>query len=300
MLFNNLTLFQLSEPWSLTAEALATRLESCAFQPCPGYQFSSSGWVPPLGRGAVDLVHAAMVCMLVCLRTEEKVLPPVVINQIMAERIAVLEEQQQGPVRRRARQELREQIIQELLPRALNRSRDSFAYIDPLNQWVVVNSASPRAVEEITAAIRKAVGTLPIVPVQAQRSPAAVMTAWLAEGSAPQGFAFGDMCELHETGEGGGVVRCRGQDLRGDELQGHLRAGKQVVRLGLIWDDRLAFVLDESLVIRHLRFLDVVQESLKTVDTDSAAAIFDAEFALMSGELARLIPRLLGIFGGQA
>ena len=85
-----------------------------------------------------------------------------------------------------------------------------------------------------------------------------------------------------------------------EEIRGHLEAGKQVTQLGLIWNERVAFVLDEALVIRRLRFLDVVRESLRDSRTDSLEAVLDAEFALMTGELALLLPRLLDLFGGEA
>jgi recombination associated protein RdgC len=88
--------------------------------------------------------------------------------------------------------------------------------------------------------------------------------------------------------------------LTGDEIRGHLEAGKQVTQLGLIWNERIAFVLDEALVVRRLRFLDVIRETLRDSRTDSPEAVFDAEFALMSGELALLLPRLLEVFGGEA
>ena len=300
MWFRNLTVLRLTEPFSFTAATLAARLDQDAFQPCASYQPSTAGWVPPLGRKAVDLVHEVNRSLLLCLRTEEKLLPAMVINQAVAERIALIEDQQQRMVRRREKQELREQLVQELLPRALNRSRQSYAYIDSVNGWLAVDSATPRGVEEITGMLRKALESLSATPLRAQQSPTAVMTAWLAEGGAPAGFALGDVCELREDQEGGGIVRCRGQDLTGDEIRAHLQAGKQVTRLGLTWQERVAFMLDETLVIRRLQFLDVVRESLRDMATDSAEAVFDAEFALMSGELALWLPRLLELFGGEA
>ncbi len=299
MWFKNMTLFRLVEPLSLSAETLAARLAQYAFQPCPSHQPSSAGWAPPLGRKGRDLVHAAAGRLLLCLRTEEKVLPAAVLNQMVDERSAELEDRRRQPVRRREKQELREQIVGELLPRALCRSRHGYAYLDPLAGWLVVGSASPRGVEELTGMLRKTLDTLPIAPPRVRQSVSAVMTAWLAEGQAPAEFALGDTCELRETGETGGVVRCRGQDLTGAEIRGHLAAGKEVTRLGLYWNERIALVLDEALVIRRLQFLDVVRESLRDI-ADSPEAIFDAEFALMAGELALLAPRLLDVFGGEA
>ena len=298
MWFKNMTLFRLVEPLPLSAETLAAQLEQRAFQPCPSHQPSSTGWVPPLGRKGRDLVHAATGRLLLCLRTEEKVLPAAVLNQMVDERIAEMEDRR-GPVRRREKQELRERIVGELLPRALCRSRHGYAYLDPAAGWLVVGSASPRGVEELTGVLRKTLDTLPIAPPRVRQPVAAVMTAWLAEGQAPAEFTLGDICELREAGETGGVVRCRGQDLAGTEIRAHLAAGKEVTRLGLCWNERIAFVLDEALVIRRLQFLDVVRESLRDI-ADSPEAIFDAEFALMTGELALLAPRLLDVFGGEA
>ncbi|MCP5159126.1 MAG: recombination-associated protein RdgC [Gammaproteobacteria bacterium] len=300
MWFKNLSLFRLVEPLSLSIETLATQLERRAFQPCPSHQPSTTGWTPPLGRKARDQVHAVAGRWLLCLRTEEKVLPPIVVNQALAERIALIEDEQRRPVRRREKQDLRDQLVQELLPRALTRSRLGYVYLDLATGWLVVDSASPRGVEEITGTLRETIGSLPIAPPKVKQSVAAVMTAWLVEGQAPAEFALGDSCELREGGETGGVVRCRGQDLTGDEIRAHLDAGKQVTRLGLIWNERLAFVLDEALIVRRVQFLDVVRESLLDMATDSPEAVFDAEFALMTGELALLLPRLLELFGGEA
>lgn len=300
MWFKNLTLLRLVEPFPFTAEVLTARLERYAFQPCPNHQPSAAGWTPPLGRKAVDLVHGVNGRLLFCLKTEEKVLPAQVINQALAERIAAIEDQRERPVRRREKQELRDQIVQDLLPRALTRSRLGYVYLDPAAGWLVVDSASPRGVEEITGMLRQALDSLPVASLGVAWSPTTIMTAWVAEGRVSAEFALGDVCELREGGDAGGIVRCRGQDLTGDEMRAHLQAGKQVTRLGLIWDGRIAFVLDEALVVRRLQFLDVVRESLRDIATPSPEAVFDAEFALMTGELALLLPRLLESFGGEA
>ncbi|MDS4031035.1 MAG: recombination-associated protein RdgC [Candidatus Contendobacter sp.] len=300
MWFKNLTLLRLVEPFSLPVEALAARLEQHAFQPCASHQPSAAGWTPPLGRKAVDLIHGVSGRLLLCLRTEEKVLPATVVNQTLAERVALIEDQRGGMVRRREKRELRDRVVEDLLPRALTRSRLGYAYLDPVAGWLVVDSASSRGVDEIVGMLRKTLGAFSVAPLRVAWSPMVIMTAWLAEGEAPAGFALGDACELREGDDGGGIVRCRGQDLTGDELRGHLQAGKQVTRLGLSWDERVAFVLDETLVVRRLQFLDVVRESLRDTVADSPEAVFDAEFALMTGELALLLPRLLELFGGEA
>jgi len=89
-------------------------------------------------------------------------------------------------------------------------------------------------------------------------------------------------------------------DLTGKEIRAHLDAGKQVRKLGLVWEDRLAFQLDEHLVTRRLRFKEFIDDELERMESEDEAALFDAEFAIMTGELRRLIARLIDAFGGEA
>ena len=124
-----------------------------------------------------------------------------------------------------------------------------------------------------------------------------LMTDWLARGKLPAGLALGDECELRDSADGGAAVRCRRQDLESDEIGEHLKSGKQVFQLGLVFEDRLGFSLDEDLVVRKLRFLDLVQDELGDVATDSAVAELDARFALMTLELGRLFEKMQEWFG---
>ena len=93
------------------------------------------------------------------------------------------------------------------------------------------------------------------------------------------------------------MVKCRRQELETDEVREHLKSGKQVFALGLVFEDRLAFTLDEELVVRKVRFLDQVQDALGEEGKDNATAELDAVFALMSLELRRLFERLEEWFG---
>jgi recombination associated protein RdgC len=124
------------------------------------------------------------------------------------------------------------------------------------------------------------------------------MTGWLATGGLPPGFVLEDECELRGPGEDGGVVRCKGEDLIGDEVRVHLNAGKQVTRLALSWNQRIGLLLQDDLTLRRLRFLDLVQEQVGSERTDTAEQVFDAEFALMTGELAQFLTCLIEGFGG--
>lgn len=297
MWFRNLLLYRLSEKFDHSPEQLHAALQGRSFKPCAGLDAASTGWEPPLGPDAELLVHAAAGCLMVCARREERLLPAAVIREELDERVRQIEDAEVRTVRRNERQQIKDEIVVDLLPRAFTRSTRLYAYIDVANDWVVLDTPTVKRADEMLSLLRESMGSFPVKPILVERSPAAVMTDWLRRG-APPDFDLQDECELREPLENGGIVRCRRQALDGTEVGTHLDAGKLAVRLAVEWHERLSCLLCDDLVIRRLRFLDIVQDEAAAVDTEDAAARFDADFALMSMELRQFLPRLAEIFGG--
>lgn len=298
MWFKNLQLYRLTQPFELSPEALHEQLEARQSRPCGTLETATQGWTPPLGRAGSQLTHAVGRCIMVCARREEKLLPASVVRDALTERVEQLEAAESRKLARREKAELKDSIVLELLPRAFVRSAHTYAYIDSGNGWLVVDASSPKRAEELITLLRETLGSFPLTPVEVGQSPAYTMTEWLRSGSLPGEFVLGDECELRDPMEEGGIIRCRHQDLEGEEIAVHLEAGKQVVRLALEWHDHLEFLLCDDLSIKRLRFLDLIQDQAAEAEAEDAAARFDVDFALMSGELGRLLPRLFDLFGG--
>ena len=104
----------------------------------------------------------------------------------------------------------------------------------------------------------------------------------------PEGLSLGEECEMKDPAEGGAVVKCQHQELRCDEIDKHLDAGKQVTKLALVFEDNLSFVLGDDLIVRKLKFLDGALDQLEHIDEEGRRAELDARFALQSGEIRRL------------
>jgi len=187
----------------------------------------------------------------------------------------------------------------ELLPKAFTFSRKIFAYIDTLNGFIVVDSASAKSAEDLLSYLRKTLGSLPAQPLTTVEKPSAVMTTWLIDQASPSDINVEDECELRSPEEAGAIIRCKRHDLTLPEIKNHLDSGKQVIKLALNWDDRIAFVLDENLAIKRLRFLDLVNDLVADIEAEDEAARFDADFSIMSEEIANFLPRLLALFGGE-
>ena len=300
MWFRNLCIFPFTQPVDLSPESLAPRLNDHAFRPVGTLEPSSTGWVPPLGIDGAPLVHEANGYALLCARREERILPAAAVREAVEARIDRIEEKTGRRVRGKARADLRDEVVLEMLPRAFTRSRLTFAYIDPREGWLIIDSAGPRVAEEVTRLLRDSLGSLPIAPLAVTGSPADVMTTWLASAAPPAGFTIEDECDLSEPGEGNGVIRVRRHDLDAGEIIAHLDAGKRVTRLAMAFEDRLGFLVDENLLIRRLKFRDVVQDEAAGVHAETDAERFDSDFAIMSLELARFLPQLVEAFGGLA
>jgi len=297
MWFKNLQIYRLPANWDITLEQFEEQLAKKPFHPCASQDMESRGWLAPLGNEA--LVHAVGGQWLVALGFEHRLLPSAVVKQEADERAEELAEQQGYKLGRKQMKELREQITQELLPRAFTRRRRLFAWIDPVNGWLVVDAASQSKAEDLIEQLRHSLDRFPLTLLRTERSPMSAMADWLAGGEAPAGFTIDQDCELRSIAEDKAAVRYVRHPLEGDEVKGHLEAGKLPTRLALTFDDRISFVLTEKLEIKRLDFLDIVRDQLGEADKDDAEAVFNAEFALMTGELSHLLPAVVEALGGE-
>lgn len=299
MWFSNLQLYRLTKPFTLSVEELTQQLEQHTFKPCGTLDLSSYGWVAPLGRDGAELVHAAGGYIMICARKEQKMVPATVVRERVQEKAEAIEAAQGRPVRRKERDTIKEEVIHTLLPQAFPRSTLTFAYISPKENLIVVNAASAKRAEELLSYLRGSIGSLPAVAPSLTVAPAAVMTRWLNGDDVPHDFTLGDECELRDTVEDGGIIRCKRQDLTTEEIQVHLDAGKRAVKLAIDWQEHLSCVIQDDLTIKRLRFGDEILEQSQEADSEDAAAAFDNDFSIMTLELSRFIPRLLEVFGGE-
>lgn len=299
MWFKNLSLFRFSETFTLSATDLAQKLEQMPFRPCGKHDESSMGWSAPLGHGSELLVHQANGFIMICAKKEEKVLPTAVVNEIVQERVLALETEQGSKLSRKERNSLKDEIIFELLPKAFSFSRKTYAYIDLKGGWIVVDAASSKKAEDLLSSLRRCLGSLPVTPINTVESPSIVMTHWLMENQTPTGISIEDECELRSPDDEGGIVRCKNHDLALPEIKNHLKSGKLAIKLALNWEDKISFILDEELAVKRLRILDVIEDQIADINAETDAERFDADFSMMTLELANFLPRLLELFGGE-
>lgn len=286
MFFRNLTLFRF--PTSLDLSELDARLAEAPLKPVGALELFSRGFVSPFGHAAEALSHRVGDAIWLTLGGEDRLLPAAVVNDLLAKKLAEVEEREGRRPGGRARKRMKEDLVHELLPRAFVRPSRTDAMLDLEHGLCIVDTSSRKNAEAVISEIRHALGSFPALPLNAEVAPRAVLTGWIAGEPLPAGLALGEECELKDAAEHGAIVKCQRQDLRGDEIAQHLDAGKQVTRLALTLDDHVSFVLGEDLVVRKLKFLEGAVDALEGTEREDLRAELDARFALMAAELKRL------------
>lgn len=296
MNLKNLQIYRLPNNYPMTAAALIEAIQHQAFVPCTSAEAMRQGWIAPRENG--ELVHAVNKQLVLRLRTQTKVLPSSVVNTEVKKRAAEMEEAQGFAPGKKATKELKERVTDELLTKAFPKDADTWVWIDPVNGWLVVDAASAGKADDVIKLLLKAIHKFPLESLRVQRSPVAVMTEWLATDEAPAGFTVDQDVTLRATGESKASVTFKRHTLDPEDMGRHIAAGKQCVRLAMTWNDKISFVLTESLAIKSVKLLDVLTE--RDISTRNEEERFDNNVVLITGELAKLMAELVETLGGEA
>lgn len=286
MFFRNLTFFRF--PTTHDFSQLDELLPEAVLKPVGPLELSSSGFVSPFGRGEEALSHRIDKSIWLSVGSENKILPGSVVNDLLAQKVAEIEDKEGRKLGGKARKRLKDDLLHELLPRAFVKSSRTDALLDLEHGFLAVDTSSRKSGEAVASEIRRALGSFPAIPPNAEVAPRSILTGWIAGEPLPEGLVLGEECELKDAMDGGAVVKAQNQELVSEEIAKHLEAGKQVTKLALNLDDHVSFVLGEDLVVRKLKFLEGAVDQLESTERDDLRQELDARFALLAGEVRRL------------
>ncbi|PAW37471.1 recombination-associated protein RdgC [Pantoea vagans] len=298
--FKNMMVYRLNRDIPLSADEMEKQLDAFTFSPCGSQDMSKTGWVPPMGNRSDALTHENKGQIVICARKEEKILPSPVVKQALEAKIDKLESEQSRKLKKTEKDSLKDEVLHSLLPRAFSRLSQTYLWIDTVNNLIMVDCASAKKAEDTLALLRKSLGSLPVVPLTLENPIELTLTQWVRSGDLPAGFALMDEAELKALLEDGGVIRCKKQDLVCDEIANHIEAGKVVTKLALDWQERIQFVLADDGSVKRLKFSDTLRDQNDDIDREDFAQRFDADFILMTSELAALTSNLVEALGGEA
>ncbi|AVP56527.1 recombination-associated protein RdgC [Pulveribacter suum] len=293
-MFKNIIVYRIAEGWQADLTAVEEALAKLPFAECGATQERSAGWVPPRGEAHGPLAESVAGQWVLRWQTEAKVLPGPVLARKVKEKAEAIERQTGRKPGKKESRELKDEAKLDLLPMAFTKQGSTWVWLDREARTLVIDSGNQGRADEITTALVEALPGLSLALVDTQTSPQAAMAHWLREQEPPAGFSIDRECELKSGAEDKAVVRYARHPLDIDEVRAHIEAGKLPTKLAMRWDDRVSFVLTEGLQLKKVALLDTVLEG-KSQDDGG----FDADVAIATGELSRLIADLLEALGGE-
>jgi len=296
-MFKNALVYRIDQWEQPSLADIEERLGGARFAECGATQKESAGWVEPRGEKHGLLAESVGGQLILKLCTETKAVPGGVVKNRLDAQLDKIKEQTGRRPKGKAAREIKEEIVQDLLPRAFPKRSSTLVWVDLEARRVLVGVGSMKKADGVvTRLVELLGGGLMLRLVQTTLSPATAMAEWLSSKEAPAGFSIDRECELKQPDSEKSAVRYARHTLDIDEVGEHIRQGKLPTQLALTWNSRVSFVLTEMLALKKIKLLDVVLEGSGADGKGDNG--FEADVAITTGELRQLLPDLLDALGG--
>lgn len=293
--FKSVIAYRIGPNWTPPAlEVLEAELSRLAFEPCGPTQEVSVGWMPPRGEEHGAMVENVAGHLIVKLAVERKSVPASAVKQELDARVKALEAERGRKPGKKEKAEIKDEIMRDLMPRAFSKRSAHFAWIDPVNRFLVVGAGSYKAADAVVTHLVDLMAelkvVLPLAPIQTTMTAGASMGTWLATKESPPEFSIDQ--DLKLKNEDRATISYTKHNLDLDEITHHLESGMAATQMALTWEGKVSFVLTDTMVVRKINFLDVTTD----VGADDG---FDGDVMIATGELSKLLPDLLRALGGE-
>ena len=288
MLAKNATIFRITGPVSGLDEALKAR----PFMDLTPGMASGSGFViasPDYGtftRKAGDFTEFR-------LRTDTKILPASVVNDVTAEKAKEIEAMQGYKPGRKQTKEIKEAVTLELLASAFVKTHITRGWFDSTG-WLVIDTASANKAEAALDALRSALDEFPARFWRTQHVRESAMTLWVSTQEPPEGMTIDDRVKLAD--HDGGTVSVMNRDATSAEVIQLITEGGAVVsELALTLEGAVSFVLANG-TLKRLAYLDIQEEAKG--DPLSQEEEANADLILSGDAVRKVVVALTAELGG--
>lgn len=260
--------------------------------------WAAAGFSHPPYFGALPVFVSADGTRVLNVQIRERVLPAKVIKSHLAERMADAEKRQGYAPNRKMIAELKELVTSELLPNSHIKPVDIPVVIT--SDYVLIGTSSAKQVDTVIALLSSLVTAddeqPPLLrPIAAKRDVTKFLVSLLVYGTTDS-CNFKSSMSVTLKGADKSVARYKDVDLESESVQDSVADGMQPVELSMTFGDpeqiNAAFALTDQMLIKRLKFSDILIKSAAEEADEGVVGQFDATVALVAGELRKLLDAL--------
>lgn len=241
-----------------------------AFKPALSNQYSSTGWIEPFDGD--DFIYQYDKFSVITFKKEEKTLPAGEVKRRVDEKVRIIEVDQLRKVYRKERDNIKDEVILDMLPRAFSKFKTFNIYFTTKQIFVDVDNAT--AAEEALSYLRSCLGSLPVTHFEVNKSPSNVMSTWILNDEWPAGLQDNDTF-LKVANVEGAETTFKNQDYIDDDVIEVVNNLPLVKEIGLSWEDKYSFKLTDDLVIKSLKADESITEAKDAMEDNESIIRYD-------------------------
>lgn len=273
------------------AEQVAAGIEQRPFVELTAAEVRSEGFISP----GVGYPCAALQGDLLAfkVRIDSKKVPGSAVSSELAKRVEMISEREGYRPGRKQQKEIKEQIIDEFVLKAIPSVGFVEGWFDFKNKFLLVAESSSSRVDSVLSLLIKSCPGLLIRPIKTKSNPSLVMTSWVLGEDALGEVSLDDKAIIEFTT--GGRASISAVSVTADHvIQLADNNLGRVVELAITVDSKWSFVLTEDLVIKGLSHVDIESEV-----TNSEDDTLFADALINTSTAAKIFARLFEEFGGE-
>lgn len=242
-----------------TVEEYQGLLNSNISRPIGSLEKESNGFFP-VYPDTEDLAVVVDDLAIFCIKAQSKNVPNKIVNKYLDERVKELQAQGEKVTIKKKKQ-IKKEIVEDLLPRAL--VAEHFFHYYQWRNWLFVGVTNSKAVK-----LAKTLYSVRAIDEEAQTFEkefpteiSATLTDWVKIN--PTGnFSLGDECLLSIGNDPSTASKAKmtHHDLNTSEVLNHINKGKSVVQLNLVWNNQISFIITDKFQLQKIKFLNKTKD----------------------------------------
>jgi len=302
------TCYKLTKP--VSREALAALCEFPIVEP-DRRQISTRGFRHPFDAtkegmtAAIPFVGKSRYSVIRMVEIK-RVIKTASISRIVNKKVKVIEDAEARKLSRKERQVIKEDVLIEIIPKALKEEIHTMAYIDHDRDMLIINESSHAKCERFITELRGALTSLPIMPLQADGRPDVVMREWYKENNQPPAIhlrgeaTFKNPLDLAQT------AKIKAVDFDSQVVEKILEEGMIPQEVSVDWqvNDNLVIylVITDQMTLKTIKIRGVAAEDAELMGSeedehdDARRAVYEATALISFDAIGQIFTDLQKLF----